>query len=366
MPALADTFPDIYVPTFDMNVAERLLPPSIAKTITEVSVEEYANGPSSFSFKLNDPNLEFVGEENLNGAKGGDKVRLREDTPIEITLRYVGQRQIHDGNHEKSIVGVISAISVDFPSDGPVAVQIQGYDMLYAASRGTFDNKFREEKRDSDVVERIARKYWKQVVVDPTPERKLERVQQNQSDLAFISDLAQKNGYTFWVEGKRFHFGKERATNTFVLEWHKTLVSFSPRLSTAGQVQLIRYRGWDPQLKQPISAVAERPNTPGLFAPGRPLVPTSAGKPSERVIPCPAGATSAEEAQNLAKAEQAAQSRRLVTGSGISVGDPRISAGTILQLKGIGRFEGQYLVERTTHTLSEAGYQTSFDVSQRS
>ena len=52
--------PDIYVPTFEMKVENQKLDSSVAKNIMEISVTEYASGPSSFSFRLNDPKLAFI------------------------------------------------------------------------------------------------------------------------------------------------------------------------------------------------------------------------------------------------------------------------------------------------------------------
>jgi hypothetical protein len=52
-----------------------------------------------------------------------------------------------------------------------------------------------------------------------------------------------------------------------------------------------------------------------------------------------------------------------LTGSGRSVGDPRIKAGTLLEVNGLGKqFGGIYRVTSATHTIDSGGYQTSFDV----
>ena len=45
------------------------------------------------------------------------------------------------------------------------------------------------------------------------------------------------------------------------------------------------------------------------------------------------------------------------------MGDPRIRAGTVLRLEGLGEeFGGLYRVTQATHTLDSGGYRTSFDV----
>ncbi|MCG6986100.1 MAG: hypothetical protein LJE61_12990, partial [Thiocapsa sp.] len=52
-----------------------------------------------------------------------------------------------------------------------------------------------------------------------------------------------------------------------------------------------------------------------------------------------------------------------LTGSGSTIGDPRIRAGTVLQLEGLGeQFGGLYRVTSATHSLDSGGYRTSFEV----
>jgi len=53
---------------------------------------------------------------------------------------------------------------------------------------------------------------------------------------------------------------------------------------------------------------------------------------------------------------------RRLTATGSTVGDPRIQAGTVLQIEGVGRqFGGLYRVIQATHTVDSGGYRTSFE-----
>jgi len=52
-----------------------------------------------------------------------------------------------------------------------------------------------------------------------------------------------------------------------------------------------------------------------------------------------------------------------LTGSGSAVGDPRIRAGAIIRLEGLGPdFSGDYRVSSATHTVDTGGYRTNFEV----
>jgi phage protein D len=52
-----------------------------------------------------------------------------------------------------------------------------------------------------------------------------------------------------------------------------------------------------------------------------------------------------------------------LTGKGSAIGDPRIRAGAMIRIEGIGPdFSGDYRVANATHSLNASGYKTSFEV----
>jgi hypothetical protein len=54
---------------------------------------------------------------------------------------------------------------------------------------------------------------------------------------------------------------------------------------------------------------------------------------------------------------------RRLTGGGSTVGDPRIQAGVVLRIEGVGQqFGGLYRVTSATHTVDGSAYRTSFEV----
>jgi len=354
--ATSNLFPDIYVPTFEMVAGGRKLEPAIAKTILEVSVTEHLDPPNQFSFRLNDPTLKFIKKEDG---------RFTEGTHIEIGLSYVGNTR----NLMKLIVGEISALTANFPSSGPATLDVQGFDVMNPLTRGTIYRKFEGSKPnnglpDSEIVSQIASEMGLKSSVDTTWARTEPRVQDNKSNLAFLEELAQANGYFLWVDRDTLYFKRDRPApkpNTIRLEWGKTLMSFSARLSTAGQVNEVEVRGWDPVQKQSLSARVKRRGTvTAKLAPtGQKQIDKGTGGRSERII-AKAPVSNAQEAEAYAKAILAQQS--LISGNGVSVGNPEIRVGTTLELSGIGRFDGSYTVTQVTHTLNDNGYQTSFQV----
>jgi phage protein D len=350
---LFDEPSDVYVPTFAIAVGGRPLEPTVARRVLRVSVTQWLRPPDQFAFQLYDPELALI------DAAGG---RLTEGAEVEISLGYVGQLR-------KLMTGRIASLGAEFPSDGPPTLQVHGFDLLHDLTRGTVHRTFEGStpgsgQPDSQIVSSIAGEMNLTASVRQTPERRTPRAQNHVSNLAFIEQLAALNGFELWVEDRTLHFEPQRpAPRTAIrLAWGSSLVSFTPRLSTTGQVQAVEVRGWDPMQKQSFSArAAGSGGRDDLAASGRREVGRGAGGRSVVVIE-DASVSSVDEARALAERTLADLHQTVTTGDGVSVGRPDMRVGSRLELSGIGRFSGTYTVTEVTHTIGEGGYQTSFQV----
>ena len=73
-------------------------------------------------------------------------------------------------------------------------------------------------------------------------------------------------------------------------------------------------------------------------------------------------AESSEEAKSIAESELKKANDKEITGSVSLMGNPEIWTGCELEINGVGVFDGTYIVEKVTHSISNsAGYTTSFD-----
>jgi len=351
MPSLK-LMPDIFAPTFELKVNGSPLEIETQKSILEVSFTEKANWPSSFSLRMNDPKLKFIGKDD--GA-------LREGVTVELSLGYVG-------NVTKMISGVVTSLTASFPSSGPATLEISGFDALHQATTGTAARDWPKTMLDSEIVSEIASKDLKlSSSVTPTKPRTAARVQYHISNIRFLETLAQDNNYFLWVDDSTLHFHPLRPGKPALLEWGKSLISFSSRLSTVGHVNAIKVPSYDNAQKQPISGRAERSalGQDPVSSTGKQRISQGAAGRSERVMICQAALSSAQEAQTRAEAAMANQDRALVTGNGSCIGDPHLRVGTELELKGIGRFADTYVIEEITHSVGDSGYQTSFQVRRK-
>jgi phage protein D len=264
------------------------------------------------------------------------------------------------------MVGEITSLDVNFSDSAAVTVRATGFDLLHRLTRGDAYRSY-EEDSDAQIVQQLAEEMELRAATDETPSPRSEpRTQTYTSNLDFLEQLARENGYSYWVDGETLYFKRSRpAPNTVQLEWGKTLINFSPHLSTSGQVNEVEVRRIDHIKRgEPSDFVAQRSAaaTQFLSPAGRRQLERGAAKMSRNIVTEGTTVASPEEAKTQAESLMRQQERRLVTGQGTAMGNPDIQLGTILDLRQVGRFEGSYEVTQVTHSVSDSGYQTSFQV----
>lgn len=148
--------------------------------------------------------------------------------------------------------------------------------------------------------------------------------------------------------------------------WGRTLLSFTPALSAAGQVSAVIVRGGDPDApadEQPIE-VRRTWSDIGLSASalGPPAVADieTAVRGIEDVIH-PDDVATVADAERAAEKHLTTLAQDLITGSGSAIGLPTLRTGSTVAMAGMGaRFDGVYRLTQTTHAIAGAGYRTSF------
>lgn len=72
--------------------------------------------------------------------------------------------------------------------------------------------------------------------------------------------------------------------------------------------------------------------------------------------------TSLAEAERIARSTLRKLNLRQLTGSITMVGDPLMSAGSVVALSGFGSFDGNFIIEEASHSMSGSGYITTIAV----
>jgi uncharacterized protein involved in type VI secretion and phage assembly len=133
------------------------------------------------------------------------------------------------------------------------------------------------------------------------------------------------------------------------------LQHFSPTLNTLRKVGAVTVRGGDLEGKKIEAQVGPDAGEAQAVGDGN----------GETVIIVDMPVASQEEAEQLAQSIYDDLAREYITGAGATIGLPDMRAGRMITLEGLGeRFSGEYYVTQATHTISGAGYQTSFVVNR--
>ncbi len=206
---------------------------------------------------------------------------------------------------------------------------------------------------------------------DPDSAQKTMRVQAGESDLDFLARVARENGWDLSIDhdgplgGRLIRFGSpaDRLESEVQLKWGRDLVDFSPRISTVGQVAGVQVFVWQ-QSQQSALAVSvgwdwDRQSLSLSIMPAEAAASAPIDGPQLLLIDRP---VTLADAPRTILGELLPRLNKRQTASGSTLGDPRIRAGTVLQVEGVGeQFGGRYRVTSAHHTLDSGGWKTSFE-----
>jgi phage protein D len=229
----------------------------------------------------------------------------------------------------------------------------------------------------------------------------LIRKQVGKSDFEFLKYIAQENGWEMVIDHDgplgghklRFMSPLDHLAPDVTLKYGRSLIDFTPRLSDVGQFAGVTVRLWQPNLKMEFTITAswdyDRNSLDVSISPGFGSLGATGATPQELDALIKTAETREEkqalqktrdeiekpiltlieEPVTLASAGRVILSKLLpslnnrLTGSGTTIGDPRIKAGSVLRLEGLGeQFSGLYRVTSAKHTIDSGGYQTNFEV----
>lgn len=248
---------------------------------------------------------------------------------------------------------------VGFPS----TVQIKGVSVTGASSlRGTQRNQTWEKisvwKCAADICERNNLS----LIWDCEENPNLDHVEQaDESDLSFLQKICKDNGMSLKIMAEKiaiFDDAKYEAQDpiitvykpgtkvalddkTMPLHW---LTSYNMRAKTRDTYGSCRVKYQKGEKKEVIE---------GSF--------TIPGKEKGRVLFVREQVENTAEAERLAKKKLREANKEEVTGSFATIGNTALAAGTTIELKNFGKFDGKYLMTKVSHNVA-ANYTTSVDI----
>jgi phage protein D len=368
---------NFYAPGFQLRIDGVGLPQGVLRDVMQVTYHDDINEIDGFELTVNNwddsaRRCKYIGSEGTSQPSGSNTAQLFTlfdpgGKSAELTLGYSGIMQ-------SMVQATFTTMEPNFPESGPPVLTVRGSNVLKGLRTKQFTTAWPKLKPSAIALNfnnlRNSGKPrlpspWKITTNNEAAgaESAIEYVaQKNQYDVDFLLQLAHGQGYTLEAREatKEIYFGpSQRSTPTnYQLGWGKGLMSFKPSLATANQWKSVTVRGWDRQTQKPIVVTVgqDDPQVKKLNSNLLSLVPDR----QQQTVDLPVFTTA--EAKQKALAIMLERSKEMVTAHGKTVGLPKLRAGTLVNIQGIGaRLSGTYFVTRTTHTIGESGYVTEFD-----
>jgi len=257
--------------------------------------------------------------------------------------------------------GRVSAIRARFPEGATPQIGVCLEDRLQDLRMARRTRCFADATLD-DVIERIARDHGLRADANLNGPRHSVLAQMNQSDLAFLRDLARTEDVQLWAEGSTLKAAKrgERGAGSLELRWAGGLRSFEVSADLAHQRTALVASGWDVSTKQRTSFQADDAVVSGELGDGESGAVVLRQAFGERVDTLAHGVPADDEiARVLAQSSMRHLARRFVVGRGVAETRSELRVGARLTLGGVGPlFDGGYTLTQIHHRFDGQGLRT--------
>jgi phage protein D len=243
--------------------------------------------------------------------------------------------------------GAISAISASFPEGKTPQIGVCAEDRLQDLRMTRRTRSFADATL-ADVLQRIAGDHGLQTQIDLSGETYKHLAQVNQSDLAFIRDLARREDAQIWIDDMKLWAAQRARRNapTLQLGWAGDLREFHVSADLAHQRTRLVGAGWSVADKRAATHSADeaaiRAELNGAPSGAQTLQQAFGARIDTLAHALPAVDA---EARAFAEASFRHMARRFIVGHGVAKTKPELRVGAKLAIKGIGPlFEGDYTV----------------------
>ncbi len=265
---------------------------------------------------------------------------------------------------EKLFTGEVVGLEPIYKAGGESLCVVRGFNRLHRLLRGRHSRTY-VDQTDKDIAEAVANENGLRAECDSTPNQYEHVYQHNQSDLEFLRERAARVGFEVMVRDRVLHFRKPRRDVDSGLELKLNapqapmpMLSFSPRMSSAGVVGKVEVRGWNPVEKKEIVGVYEGSRSPLGNDPGYDKAKDAFGETVTYRVDAPIA--SVAEAEALAGARFFELSMDYITGEAQCLGHPELAAGKVVKIvvnpdRDDDRFNGKYRIAGATHRYGHGG-----------
>jgi phage protein D len=386
-----------YAPAFELQINDAQLPAAVRSLITSVRYDDGRNAADRVEVEFANANLRLL-QSHIRGLgfqPFPTAVKIEPigklsavpagtfdiDNKLSLRMGYVA------GGLEDMFLGEVTGVEASFPNGGMPTMSLVAHDLLHRLSQGSSARGFgpladalvvmilSAENRLMSAVEpgitAISAVLTAENVFKGTGTKQCARGE-GQSDLELLAEIAKTYDADFWVDGDILYLSRfinKDSSPRLTLTWGDSLLDFNPHVSTVGQVAGVSMKFTLREI--PLSFLVTMFYDFDKESVGMSVVPGEAAAgakafsgPSFTIIdqPISSPVDIANSALIILRTLREKLNKRL-TGRGSAVGNPRIRAGAMIRIEGVGPdFSGDYRVANASHSLSTGGYKTSFEV----
>lgn len=370
-----------YAPEFRIRINGDTMPAALRGSVMSVNYQDGIEGADRVEVTFANPDLRWL-----------DHPLLAADNGFSLSIGYAPDPL------EEVFVGEITGVEPSFPSGGMPTLKIVAHDFLRRLTTATKDRAFeisipcigKFPIPDPAVAALVAGTnrllpaldpvggalsflmLLISYAIDPLEAKRAIRFQQGESDFDFLSKIAKENGWEMYIDhtveprGRvlRFKFLVQEYSPSVSLKWGESLMDFTPRLSTVGQVIGVSTRIWLPSIKLELVIILSWDYDKAAFDlavyPGFGSLQELLGGKAQSVLKVDAGGPALAPRKILSELLPRLNNR--LTGSGSTIGNPKIKAGQVINFEGLGaQFSGLYRITSASHTFDSGGYKTNFE-----
>jgi len=380
-----------FVPDYKVRINGQDIPTALRSSVTSVRYQDGSQSADRVEIGLANVDLRWL-QRHIRGLGfppfpaavqlGPVKVALAPDglfdfdNTLELSLGYADSL-------EHMFKGDITGVEASFPSGGVPSMTLVAHDFMHRMTQGSKARGF-GPLPDAVIAMLLAAENRLIPAIDPTITATSTaiaalnqyfggagRKQRGQSDLDFLKEIAAQYDADFWIEDDTLYLSRffpKEYTPRLTLRWGESLVDFSPKVTTIGQVESAAMKFTLREI--PLSFLVsvsydfEREVFSVKVEPGKGAGSSSKAKKTDTTVDQPVSTPVdlINSALVIVRELRTKLNERL-TGTGTAIGDPRIRAGAIVRLEGLGPdFSGDYRVSGATHAIDTEGYRTSFEV----
>lgn len=265
--------------------------------------------------------------------------------------------------------GEVVGLEPQFKSRAPSLCVVRAFNRLHRLLRGRKTRTF-TDKKDSDIAKLIAEENKLKVEVEDTKTVREHVWQHNQTDLELVRILAARNGFEVVVDGETLYFRKPQTVPSTPIELRMNdpsksggeqgwggVTSFAPRLSSAGLVNAVEVRAWNPVEKKEVVGRSKDVSSSKLGLRVAHKNASIFGEVITFTVDHPV--MSQEEAENLANAKFGEILMNYIVGDVMTDGTPDVKPGGVVYVninpeKQDDRFNGHYRVTGVTHRFARS------------